>query len=244
MNDLLQENGWCGHIWWRWKPGWLACRRTTLVRPARGDIARYRRSSNWRWQEFNQALVAFTANLEQLAQGLNERERMDSRREKLEIGTIHRSDAKRFRTSCWLPSLAGRARSASPAEHEVVCNIWAAQRAPGARWDQVKADDQAGRPTEMRLDDMALALVEWLNTEYKILPESWKDPKVTFKAFDGDTTIQQLWFYVDNIRLSTTGACNAHGYRPADQDGALGWDTEARFSAVDHHYLVGIGRGY
>ena len=65
----------------------------------------------------------------------------------------------------------------------------------------IKPDD----PTEMRLDDMALALVKWLRTEYRILPEAWKNPKVTFKSFDGDTTILQLWFYVDNIRLERDG---------------------------------------
>jgi hypothetical protein len=57
----------------------------------------------------------------------------------------------------------------------------------------------------MRLDDMALAMVKWLNSDYKILPEVWKDPKVNFKAFDGDVTNVQLWFYVDNIRLEHDG---------------------------------------
>ena len=65
----------------------------------------------------------------------------------------------------------------------------------------IKPDD----PTEMRLDDMALSMEKWLRTEYRILPESWKDPRVTFKSFNGDITILQLWFYVDNIRLEKDG---------------------------------------
>jgi len=57
----------------------------------------------------------------------------------------------------------------------------------------------------MRLDDLALALCDWLRSEYHILPEAWKNPKVTFKSFDEDTTNLQLWFYVDNIRLERDG---------------------------------------
>jgi small-conductance mechanosensitive channel len=178
-----------------------------------GDIARYRSAivKLEREQEFNQALVAFTANLEQLAQGLNERETHGfSPEEKLEIKRHYLAPTQAAFERLLASAGAWQVERdpyASPAEHEVVCETWARRNERlEARWDQVKSklikpDD----PTEMRLDDTALALVEWLKTDYKILPESWKDPKVTFKAFDGDTTIQQLWFYVDNIRLEHDG---------------------------------------
>jgi len=52
---------------------------------------------------------------------------------------------------------------------------------------------------------VALSLSDWLRTEYRILPEAWKNPKVTFRSFDGDMTVLNLWFYVDNIRLERDG---------------------------------------
>ncbi len=55
--------------------------------------------------------------------------------------------------------------------------------------------------TEMRLDDIAGEMINWINREYKIVPGPWKDPAVTVKAFDGSSAALQLWYYVDNIRL-------------------------------------------
>ena len=178
-----------------------------------GDIARYRKAivKLEREQEFNLALIAFTSNLENLAQGLSERETHGfSTEEKFEIKQRYLAPTQAAFERLLAAAEDWRVERdpyASPAEHEVVCRIWTRRNERlEARWDQlkskmVKPDD----PTEMRLDDTALALVEWLNTEYKILPESWKDPRVTFKSFDGDTTSLQLWFYVDNIRLEHDG---------------------------------------
>ena len=69
-------------------------------------------------------------------------------------------------------------------------------------WAQVKKaiynpDDR----TEMRLDDIAGEMINWINREYKIVPGPWKDPAVTVKAFEGSSAALQLWYYVDNIRL-------------------------------------------
>ncbi len=58
---------------------------------------------------------------------------------------------------------------------------------------------------ELRLDDLTLGLVRWMGREYKILPEEWKNPDVTFKEFSGTDTKLQLWFYVDNVRLERYG---------------------------------------
>ena len=164
-----------------------------------------------REKDFNQALVAFRSSLENLAQGLHEREQHGfTPQEKQEIKQGYLPPTQEAFLKLMEAAEAWRTQPdpyASEVEHESALHTWALrnERLQG-RWEQVrekmiKPDD----PTEMRLDDMALAMVRWLNTEYKILPEAWKDPKVTFKAFDGDTTHIQLWFYVDNIRLEHDG---------------------------------------
>jgi small-conductance mechanosensitive channel len=164
-----------------------------------------------RERDFNQALVAFTTNLENLAQGLNEREKHGfTSEEKREIKQEYLPPTQAAYLSLLQAAEAWRIQPdpyASPAEHESALHTWALRNERlQARWEEVrekmiKPDD----PTEMRLDDMALAMVRWLNSEYKILPEAWKDPRVIFKAFEGDTTHIQLWFYVDNIRLEHDG---------------------------------------
>ena len=160
---------------------------------------------------FNQSLVTFMVSLEQLAFALKEREvKGYSTEEKREIKEEFLAP-----THSAFQVLLSAAESwrnvpdpyASTAEHDVVFQIWERRDEYLVnRWNElremmIKPED----PTEMRLDDMALSMVKWLKTEYRILPESWKDPKVTFKRFDGDATILQLWFYVDNIRLERDG---------------------------------------
>jgi hypothetical protein len=162
-------------------------------------------------REFNQSLVTFMVSLEQLAFALKEREvKGYSTEEKREIKEEFLAP-----THSAYQALLTAAESwrnvpdpyASTAEHDVVFQIWERRDEYLVnRWNElremmIKPED----PTEMRLDDMALSMVKWLKTEYRILPESWKDPKVTFKRFDGDATILQLWFYVDNIRLERDG---------------------------------------
>jgi small-conductance mechanosensitive channel len=162
-------------------------------------------------REFNQSLVTFMVSLEQLAYALQEREvKGYSTEEKREIKEVFLAP-----THAAYQVLLSAAESwrnvrdpyASPAENEVVLQIWKRRDEYLVnRWNElremmIKPED----PTEMRLDDMALSMVKWLKTEYRILPESWKDPKVTFKRFEGDATILQLWFYVDNIRLERDG---------------------------------------
>jgi small-conductance mechanosensitive channel len=55
--------------------------------------------------------------------------------------------------------------------------------------------------TELRLDDVTIAVLDWLKNDYKILPEDWKNPEVMFKAFTEEGTQLQLWLFVDNVRL-------------------------------------------
>jgi small-conductance mechanosensitive channel len=172
----------------------------------RGAIVKLERE-----RDFNQALVAFLSNLEELAHALKEREAQGfSSEEKREIKqdflapTQSAYQALIFAAEAWRKECDPYA---SKAENQAVSQVWARRNERlEARWDELrgkltKPDD----PTEMRLDDLALALGDWLRTEYRILPEVWKNPKVTFKSFAGDSTILQLWFYVDNIRLERDG---------------------------------------
>ena len=168
----------------------------------RGSIVKLARE----W-EFNQALLAFRFTLQKLAYGLRHREEKGfSTQEKLEIKVDFLAPAQTAYEELLTAAEAWSKEHdpyASTEEREVVSQIWERRNERlENRWEElrekmVKPED----PTEMRLDDMALAMSKWLRTEYRILPEAWKDPMVTFKSFDGDTTTLQLWFYVDNIRL-------------------------------------------
>ena len=74
------------------------------------------------------------------------------------------------------------------------------------RWEKLKKEIR--RPQEkleLRLDDMTKDLINWLETEYKVLPSYWKDPEVTFTGFDGSQAGLRLSFYVDNARLEHAG---------------------------------------
>lgn len=72
------------------------------------------------------------------------------------------------------------------------------------KWEKLQ-DDLAHPRTrvEFRLDDLTLQLLDWMKKEYKVLPEEWKNPAVTFKEFNEFGTVVQLWFFVDNVRLET-----------------------------------------
>jgi hypothetical protein len=164
-----------------------------------------------RERDFNQTLVGFLSHLETLAYGLMERESQGfSAEEKLEIKQDFLAPAQTAYQALIQAAEAWRKACdpyASPAENSLTSQVWELRNERlEARWDElrgkmIRPDD----PTEMRLDDMALSLCEWLKTEYRILPEAWKNPKVTFNSFDGDTTVLNLWFYVDNIRLERDG---------------------------------------
>ena len=177
------------------------------------EIDRYRGSiiKLEREREFNEAMVAFIARLEELAQGLSERESQGfSTDEKREIkqdflAPAHATyQALLAAAECWRKEPDPYA---SAAENQIVSDIWEHRNERlDMRWGEVRGKmTRPDDPTEMRLDDQALALSKWLETEYRILPEAWKNPKVTFKSFDGDATVLQLWFYVDNIRLERDG---------------------------------------
>jgi small-conductance mechanosensitive channel len=74
------------------------------------------------------------------------------------------------------------------------------------KWERLRDDllHPSGKK-ELRLDDLTINLLDWLKKEYKILPEDWKNPTVTFKEFGEKGVIVQLWFFVDNVRLEHYG---------------------------------------
>lgn len=164
-----------------------------------------------RERDFNQTLVDFITRLQALAQGLREREVQGfTSDEKRQIKQDFLAPAQAAFLALMDAAEAWRLQPdpyGSPAENDTLGQIWQRRNQRlGARWEDlrskmIKPDD----PTEMRLDDAALALVQWLQSEYRILPEAWKDPKVIFKDFDGDQATLQLWFYVDNIRMERDG---------------------------------------
>jgi small-conductance mechanosensitive channel len=164
-----------------------------------------------RERDFNQALVKFLSHLEALAFGLRERESQGfSAQEKQEIKQDFLKPTQEAYQALFATAEAWRRECdpyASVTENATVSQVWERRNERlETRWQElrgkmIKPDD----PTEMRLDDMALSLCNWLRSEYRILPEAWKNPRVTFKSFDGDATVLNLWFYVDNIRLERDG---------------------------------------
>jgi MscS family membrane protein len=70
------------------------------------------------------------------------------------------------------------------------------------KWENLQTDLANPRARiELRLDDLTVGVLDWLKKEYKVLPEDWKNPAVTFKEFNEFGTVVQLWFFVDNVRL-------------------------------------------
>lgn len=162
-------------------------------------------------RDFNAALVEFIERLEALAAGLEERETQGfSAAEKLEIKQGFLAPTQAAFEALMVASQAWAQQDdayALATENEQLRSVWQlrnerlAERWEALRGKMIRPTD----PTEMRLDDMALGLVDWLTSEYRLLPEAWKNPRVTFKRFDGGSAALQLWFYVDNIRLEHDG---------------------------------------
>jgi MscS family membrane protein len=71
-----------------------------------------------------------------------------------------------------------------------------------AQWERVKKSIYSpDERLEFRLDDVAKGMLEWLQSEFKVVPAYWKNPRVIIKSLDPDAVILELSFYVDNIRL-------------------------------------------
>jgi MscS family membrane protein len=90
-----------------------------------------------------------------------------------------------------------------PSDHWNLVRLWEYRNSLLLeQWEKLKKtiyhpDDH----TEMRLDDMTRYLLDWIQHEYKVLPEYWKNPTVYMKGTAGSDVQLQVSYYVDNIRL-------------------------------------------
>ena len=162
-------------------------------------------------RDFNQATAEFIQQAKTLAAGLHEREAQGfSTEEKREIKQDFVPPAQAA-FEALVAASENWARQddpyASDAENDFVREIRARRNEHlSERWERLRSRMiRPTDPTEMRLDDMALGLVGWLQSEYRLLPEPWKNPCVTFKSFNDNDAVLRLWFYVDNIRLEHDG---------------------------------------
>lgn len=54
---------------------------------------------------------------------------------------------------------------------------------------------------EMRLDDYATRLLEWLETNFKESSTAWKEPQIEITDIQGSALQFSARFYIDNIQL-------------------------------------------
>jgi small-conductance mechanosensitive channel len=85
--------------------------------------------------------------------------------------------------------------------------IWQARNEQlGFHWQVLKKNIQSPNDRlATRLDDMASAMIDWIDTEYKIVPGYWKDPMVEIREVEQGSATILLHYYVDNIRLENDG---------------------------------------
>ena len=85
--------------------------------------------------------------------------------------------------------------------------IWQARNEQlSFHWQVLKKNIQSPNDRlATRLDDMASAMIDWIDTEYKIVPGYWKDPMVEIQEVEQGSATILLHYYVDNIRLENDG---------------------------------------
>ena len=73
-------------------------------------------------------------------------------------------------------------------------------------WQILKKNIQSPNDRlDTRLDDLASKMIDWIDTEYKIVPGYWKDPMVEIREMEQNSVTLLLHYYVDNIRLENDG---------------------------------------
>lgn len=71
-----------------------------------------------------------------------------------------------------------------------------------ARWTGLKKIlEKPPRDIETRIDDAVQAFTIWVKDRYKPIPDHWKSPHVSFKAFGASSVDIAVEFYIDDIRL-------------------------------------------
>lgn len=71
-----------------------------------------------------------------------------------------------------------------------------------ARWAALKKLlEKPPRDIETRIDDAVAVFSAWVRDRYKPIPDHWKNPHVSFKAFGASSVDIAVEFYIDDIRL-------------------------------------------
>ncbi len=71
-----------------------------------------------------------------------------------------------------------------------------------ARWRALKKIlEHPPRDIETRIDDAVQVFSAWVKDRYKPIPDHWKNPHVSFKAFGASSVDIAVEFYIDDIRL-------------------------------------------
>ncbi len=71
-----------------------------------------------------------------------------------------------------------------------------------ARWGTLKKLlEKPPRDIETRIDDAVAVFSAWVRDRYKPIPDHWKNPHVSFKAFGASSVDIAVEFYIDDIRL-------------------------------------------
>jgi MscS family membrane protein len=85
--------------------------------------------------------------------------------------------------------------------------IWQARNEQlSLHWQILKKNIQSPNDRlATRLDDMASKMIDWIDSEYKIVPGFWKDPMVEIREVEQGSVTIFLHYYVDNIRLENDG---------------------------------------
>ena len=157
--------------------------------------------------ELNAALHLLLENLRNLVRGIKAREAKgltETERQELFCNYISPVDPNIEQvsnlTKSWSISVDPWL---DPSDHWNLVRLWEFRNSQLLeQWEKLKKtiyhpDDH----TEMRLDDMTRYFLDWIQHEYKILPEYWKNPTVYMKGTSGSDVQLQVSYYVDNIRL-------------------------------------------
>jgi MscS family membrane protein len=178
----------------------------------------------------NQALIQLDQSLERLMMRLVEAERGGFKTAELETLRAHPAADVDARVTAVTESMDAWAALddpwALPEELATERTRWrkANQRLMG-KWASLRqAIDKPTLENEQHLDTATAALRHWLSTNYKALPESWKDPRVDVAGFGSSSVDLRVYYFVDDVRLE-------HFERQRRVNAELMIDVHERFKA-------------
>jgi len=155
----------------------------------------------------NTAILTLLDNLRNLVRGIKAREAKgltETERQELYCNYISPIDPAveqvSLLTNSWSTSVDPWL---DPGDHWNLVRLWEFRNSQLLeQWEKLKKNIyHPNDHTEMRLDDMTKHFLDWLQQDFKILPDYWKDPTVYMKGSAGNEVHLQVSYYVDNIRL-------------------------------------------